>query len=93
MLYFLDTSAILNEAQKQYQNVWISPLILTELESIKNNSNKDDQIKYLAREAIRDIISNNKYNFFIPEQRKVDKKIKVWKISFLIHRIIHIVFN
>lgn len=76
MLYFLDTSAILNEAQKQYQNVWISPLILTELESIKNNSNKDNQIKYLAREAIRDIINNNKYNFFIPEQKKVDKKIK-----------------
>lgn len=76
MLYFLDTSAVLNKAQKQYQNVWISPLILTELESIKNNSNKDDQIKYLAREAIRDIINDNKYNFFIPEQRKVDKKIK-----------------
>jgi len=40
-LHVLDTSAILNGALEEYSSVFISPLVLTELESIKNSAHKD----------------------------------------------------
>lgn len=55
---FLDTSAILNGGLKKYPHAFISPITLTELENIKTSNKKDEQIKYLAREAIRTITSN-----------------------------------
>lgn len=60
--YFLDTSAVLNGAYKKFNNVWISPIVLMELENIKT-SQKDEQVKYLARQAVRDIISATDIHF------------------------------
>lgn len=82
MLYFLDTSAILNGALHEYCNVWISPLVLTELENIKNNSNKNTRIQYLARQAVRDILISN-VNFCYISNKKIDKFIK--KHDFLMN--------
>ena len=45
VLNFLDTSAVLNGGLKLFENVYISPLVLTELEHIKNSINKSDKIK------------------------------------------------
>jgi len=45
VIHFLDTSAILNGGLHKYGTVYVSPLVLTELENIKQ-SNKNEQIKY-----------------------------------------------
>jgi len=43
MYHFLDTSAILNGALKDFQeNIYISTFVLTELENIKTSFNKDE---------------------------------------------------
>lgn len=54
---FYDTSAILHIDTNLKGAHYISPLVLTELEHIKNSKTKDDHIKYLAREAIRFLMS------------------------------------
>ena len=90
MYFFLDTSAILNQGLKQYKDAYISPLSLTELEQIKSALNKDEKIKFLAREAVREIISSEKISYNLVSQKLIDKLIK--KNNFLInindHRII-----
>lgn len=54
MIYnFLDTSAVLHGGLKKYSHAFISPITLTEIESIKTSNKKDDRIKFLAREAVR----------------------------------------
>ena len=75
MLYFLDTSAILNGALKEYPNAWISPIAIQELEQIKI-SNKPDSIQYLARQAVRDIINSLRYNIFYCAIKDIEKFIK-----------------
>lgn len=62
--YFLDTSAVLNGAYQKFDNVYISPIVLMELENIKT-SQKDEQTKYLARRAVRDIIASKDIHFII----------------------------
>ena len=82
MYHFLDTSAILNGALKQYQtNICISPLAVTELENIKTSYNKDEHIKYLAREAVREIISSNNIEYSMVSQKQINKLLK--KYNFL----------
>lgn len=76
MLYFADTSALLNKCAKDYDKIWISPLIVSELENIKTSSSKDEHTKYLARQLVRDILFNIKYESFNPSQRKIDSFIK-----------------
>lgn len=76
MIYFADTSAILNKCYEHYENLWISPLVVAELENIKTNSNKDDNLKYLARKATRDIALSNKYNIYYPKEKKINQIIK-----------------
>lgn len=75
MLYFLDTSAILNGALKEYPNAWISPLAIQELENIKT-SNKPESIQYLARQAVRDIIHSIHYCIYYCKDKEIDKFIK-----------------
>lgn len=85
MIYFLDTSAILNGALKVFfEDIYISPLVLQELESIKF-SGKSEHIKYLAREAVRSIMDDkqtilsrslSQYSY-----RKINRKLK--KYPFL----------
>ena len=56
--HFLDTSAVLNGALTKYNTCYISPLVLTELEHIKTAVNKDETVKYQARDAVRQIIES-----------------------------------
>lgn len=76
MLNFLDTSAVLNGGLKLFENVYISPLVLTELEHIKNSINKSDKIKYLAREAVRDIITSTNISYSTISQKRINKNLK-----------------
>ena len=72
---FLDTSAVLNNGLKKYPHAYISLITLNELENIKSSNKKDDQIKYLARNAARDIASTAvQYNF--TSQKQIDKLLK-----------------
>jgi len=81
VINFLDTSAILNGGLNLFENIYISPLAITELENIKESSYKDENIKYLARQAVRDIILSNDINYSMISQNKIDKMIK--KYNFL----------
>jgi len=72
---FLDTSAVLDGAYTKYQNVYISALVLSELENIKN-SNKPEHIKYLARQAARDILNFRSIIKAIPNNKKIEKTLK-----------------
>ena len=81
MLHFLDTSCILNGGLKCFNNIYISPLVLTELENIKN-SNRDEHIKYLARQAVRDILALPPSTPLVP-QRQVDRLLR--KYNFLLN--------
>ena len=59
MIYFLDTSAILNGAYNIYGTCYISPLSIQELENIKTSNNKSERVKFLARQAVRDLLSSS----------------------------------
>lgn len=83
---FLDTSAVLAGAYTKYQNVYISALVLSELENIKN-SNKPEHIKYLARQAARDILNFRSIIKVIPDNKKIEKSLK--KFPFLTNIIDH----
>ncbi len=76
MIYFADTSAILNGCINDYSKIWTSPLVVSELENIKTNASKDEHTKYLARKTVRDILFSIKYEVYQPNQRKIEKYIK-----------------
>lgn len=77
---FLDTSAILNGAIPLFENIYISPLVVAELENIKNSS-KPESIKYAARQAVREILASDNINHFPVSQKKVARLLK--KYDFL----------
>ena len=82
IINFLDTSAILNGALVTYEkDACISSISLMQLQNIKTSAFKDNQIKYQARQAVREIIDNN--DFFFPSfsQRQIEKTLK--KYNFL----------
>ena len=79
-LVFLDTSAVLAGELKNYDLCYISPITLSELEHIKT-SERSDNIKYRAREAIRDILQGANIVYTTCNQREVDKLLK--KYNFL----------
>ena len=67
---FLDTNAILTDCS-DLSNAVISSKTIEELENIKTNSHKDDEIKFKARQAVRVIkeqkpevivVQDNDYN-------------------------------
>lgn len=59
MEIFFDTCALLNLLDDAFQyNFIISSVTLVELESIKNNLHKDDQIKYKARKLTNLLLKN-----------------------------------
>lgn len=76
MLYFADTSALINGCAKDYEKIWVCPLIAAELEHIKTNINKDEHTKYLARQLVRDILFNEKYEISHPSEKKINSFIK-----------------
>ena len=79
ILNFLDTSAVLNGALSIFDNIYISPLVLSELENIKN-SNRDTHIQYLARQAVRDILASHKIKYCIAPQKKIERILKGYNI-------------
>ena len=86
-----DTSALLhqNGLIDVINTIAISPLTLKELEHIKSNDKETNQTKYLAREAVRMIITKQ-IQVILPDNKAVDKLLK--KYHFLMdipdHRII-----
>lgn len=78
---FLDTSAVLNGAIKSYFESYISPTVLMELESIKTAFNKSDDIKYKARQAVRDIIVSPTLNYTAISQKEINRVLR--KYPFL----------
>lgn len=74
--HFLDTSAVLNGALTQYKEYYISPIVLTELEHIKTAMNKDETVKYQARNAVRQILNSEHIHYTIYPQKKVERLLK-----------------
>ena len=89
-IYYIDTSAIMNGALSLFDHThtYISPLVLMELENIKTNGNEHS--KYLARQAIREIIESKNLCMTTISQKKIAQKLK--KYNFLMdindHKII-----
>lgn len=76
MRIFADTSALLNGCANRYEEIWVSPLTVTELENIKTSKEKSEHIKYLARQIVRDILFNEKYKTWHFSEKRIDKYIK-----------------
>ena len=82
MINFLDTSAILAGATDSFFNIYLSPIVISELEKIKTERDKDDEIKYLARKITREIIQNpNNFSYVCFSQKEITKELK--KYNFL----------
>ena len=77
-----DTSALLHWAglSNPQENVVISAITVQELEHIKTNE-KDDKIKYKAREVVRSILTTGKFDVILTDNQKIDKMLK--KYHFL----------
>lgn len=89
--HFADTSALLHQKGliNPEVNIAISPLTVSELEYIKGHED-EKEIRYLAREAVRSIMTSNKFEVVMIDNKQIDKMIK--KYSYLSnindHRII-----
>lgn len=86
--HWADTSALLHQ-KLEADNIAISPLTLSELEHIKTTE-KNETLRYKAREIIREIIDENKFIPVLVNNKKIDKALG--KYTFLSdindHRII-----
>lgn len=81
--HWADTSAILHQKDliNAQNKIAISPLTLQELEHIKDNEKETTQIKFLAREAVRAILTTDKFEVVLTDNKKIDKMLK--KYPFL----------
>lgn len=73
-----DTSALLHqpgllEPQKELA---ISPLTIAELEHIKTSDSYSNEIKFTAREAVRQIMTDHNFEVIMSNNKKVDKLLK-----------------
>lgn len=77
-----DTSALLHQdgLLNPQGNILISAITLQELEYIKEHE-KDEKIKYKAREAVRSILTTGKFDVIMTDNRKINKMLK--KYPFL----------
>ena len=80
--HWADTSALLHQVGliDPKVDIAISTITIQELEHIKSND-KDDKIKYKAREAVRSILTTGKFETVMTDNKKIDKMLK--KYSFL----------
>ena len=80
--HWADTSALLHQGGliNPQVNIAISTITIQELEHIKSND-KDDKIRYKAREAVRSILTTGKFDTVMTDNHKIDKMLK--KYSFL----------
>ena len=81
ILHFADTSAVLHQVFEPQVEIAISPLTLYELERIKDSDKENDTTKFHAREAVRNILEENKFTVIMPNNRKIDRMLK--KYPFL----------
>lgn len=90
--HWADTSALLH--QKTLTNpqvkIAISSITLQELEHIKNSDKESIQTKYQAREIVRAILTSDKFDVILTDNRKIDKMLKKYPFLSNIndHRII-----
>ena len=78
MFNFLDTSVILQGGLQKFNNIYISPIVLEELEKIKN-SDRNENIKFRARIAIREILNSNNIKFILPSEHQINKIMRQYK--------------
>ena len=81
MINFLDTSAILAGAMDSFFNIYISPLVIDELEKIKTDKNKDDDIKFSARKIVRELIQEKNFEYTCFSQKEIIRELR--KYDFL----------
>ena len=80
--HFADTSALLHQKGliDPDIDIAISPLTVAELEYIKEHEDNKN-IQYMAREAVRSIMTSNKLHVIMPNNKIIDKLLK--KYHFL----------
>ena len=90
ILHFADTSAVLHQVFDPQVEIAISPLTIQELEHIKNSDFENNTVKFHAREAVRNILEENKFKIIMPNNRKIDRMLKKYPFLSNIndHRII-----
>lgn len=76
MTYFFDTNTLLFDFNKDTQFFLISSLTLTQLESIKQNSKKDPEVRYKTRHIINWLAKNTEKYEIIDYQEQWDDELK-----------------
>ena len=75
--HWADTSALLHQPLLDSKvKIAISSITLQELEHIKNSDKENTQTKFLAREAVRQILTSNMFDVIMIDNRKIDKMLK-----------------
>ena len=88
--HWADTSALLHQPLLNTEiGIAISTLTVAELEHIKN-SNENETTKYKAREAVRALLTNPKFDVILTDNKRIDKMLKKYKFLSNIpdHRIL-----
>jgi arginine/lysine/ornithine decarboxylase len=88
--HWADTSALLHQPLLDTDiGIAISTLTVAELEHIKN-SNENETTKYKAREAVRALLTNPKFDVVLTDNKRIDKMLKKYKFLSNIpdHRIL-----
>ena len=81
--HWADTSALLHQSGlcDPQIKIAISSITLQELEHIKNSDKENIQTKFKAREIVREILTSNKFDIILTDNKKIDKMLK--KYPFL----------
>lgn len=75
--HWADTSALLHQSLTDSQvKIAISSITLQELEYIKNSDKESNQIKFKAREIVRQILTSDKFDVIMTDNRRIDKLLK-----------------
>ena len=90
--HWADTSALLHQdgLLNPQVKIAISAITIQELEHIKSSDKETKQIKFKAREAVRSILTSDKFEIVMTDNRKIDKMLKKYPFLSNIndHRII-----
>ena len=90
--HWADTSALLHQdgLLNPQVKIAISAITIQELEHIKSSDKETEQIKFKAREAVRSILTSDKFEIVMTDNRKIDKMLKKYPFLSNIndHRII-----
>ena len=79
--HWADTSALLHQPLLDTEiDIAISTITVSELEHIKSG-NENDKTKYKAREVVRTLLTNSRFNIIITDNKRIDKLLK--KYTFL----------